>query len=43
MSQTAIFVIGALVWALTVYGVVMAGGYLLGEQARSGEPEADDG
>ena len=35
MSETAIFIIGAVVWAITVAGTVLAGGYLLGQPSRS--------
>jgi hypothetical protein len=35
MSETAIFVIGSIVWAITVAGTVLAGGYLLGQPRRS--------
>jgi hypothetical protein len=33
MSTATIFVIGAIVFAITVYGVVMSGGVLLSEMA----------
>lgn len=33
MSETAIFVIGAIIFALTVYGAVVAGGLLLTRRA----------
>ena len=29
MSETALFIVGAIVFAITVYGTVMAGGLLL--------------
>jgi hypothetical protein len=35
MSETAIFIIGAVVWAITVAGTVLAGGYLLGQPKRA--------
>lgn len=44
MSQEAIFVVGILVFAVTVWGTVMAGGYWMGEIADAEdehlEPEA---
>ena len=30
MSETVVFIIGSIIWAITVAGVVIAGGYLLG-------------
>ena len=39
MSESALFIIGALVFAITVYGVVMAGGLLL---TRSEIDQNDD-
>ncbi len=35
MSETAIFLVGAIVWAITVAGTVLAGGYLLGQPKRA--------
>ncbi len=35
MSQAVIFSVGVVVFALTVWGVVMAGGYWLGEFRES--------
>ena len=35
MSEAAIFVVGAIVWAITVAGTVLAGGYLLGQPKRA--------
>jgi len=29
MSESALFIVGALIFAITVYGVVMAGGLML--------------
>lgn len=37
MSQNVIFAVGIVVFALTVWGSVMAGGYWLGELAESDE------
>ena len=30
MSETVVFIIGSIIWGITVAGVVIAGGYLLG-------------
>ena len=35
MSETLIFIIGSIVWAITVAGTVLAGGYLLGDSRRA--------
>ena len=35
MSETVIFIIGSIVWAITVAGTVLAGGYLLGDSRRA--------
>lgn len=35
MSEAAIFIVGSIVWAITVAGTVLAGGYLLGQPKRA--------
>ncbi len=40
MSDTVIFSVGIVVFALTVWGTVMAGGYWLGEVARFEDDQA---
>ena len=34
MSETVVFIIGVIIWAITVAGVVIAGGHLLGRDPR---------
>ena len=41
-GETAIFIIGAIVFAVTVYGVVMAGGAILSEMVDEAESSTDD-
>ena len=41
MSQTVIFSVGIVVFALTVWGAVMAGGLWFGEIARSDDDQAE--
>ena len=35
MSETVVFIIGVIIWAITVAGVVIAGGHLLGRDPRA--------
>lgn len=41
MSETVVFIIGAIIWAITVAGVVIAGGHLLGRDPRARRERAD--
>lgn len=41
MSETVVFVIGVVIWAITVAGVVISGGYLLGNPRRAEERARD--
>ncbi len=43
MSQTAIFIVGMIVFAITVYGAVMAGGIALTRAEIAQNPEREDG
>ncbi len=43
MSQTVIFAVGIVVFALTVWGTVMAGGYWLGEIAEAEDDQTEPG
>ena len=43
MSQTALFVVGLLVFALTIWGVVMAGGIWLGHVIDDDDNETPTG
>jgi hypothetical protein len=43
MSQTAIFVVGIVIFTLTIWGSVMIGGYWLGEIADSEADRVDPG
>lgn len=39
MSQTVIFIVGAIVFAITVYGAIMAGGLALTRRELEGDEE----
>ena len=41
MSQVVIFSVGIVVFAVTVWGTVMAGGYWMSELAASEDDQAD--
>lgn len=41
MSETVIFSIGTVVFAITVYGTVMAGGHWMGRLAAQENPTVD--
>jgi hypothetical protein len=43
MSETTIFIIGMIVFAITVYGTVMAGGTALTRVEIEQNPEREDG
>jgi hypothetical protein len=43
MSETVIFGVGIVVFALTIWGTVMAGGYLLGEIAATEDDRPQPG
>jgi hypothetical protein len=43
MSETAIFIVGAIVFAVTVYGTVMAGGIALTRAEIEQNPERENG
>jgi hypothetical protein len=38
MSPTVVFSVGAVIFAIVVYGVVIAGGMALGREERRGSP-----
>lgn len=42
MSDTALFIAGAIVFAITVYGVVMAGGLAISRVEVEQNPHLDD-
>ena len=41
MSQAVIFTVGIVVFAVTVWGTVMAGGYWMSELAEAEDDQAD--
>jgi hypothetical protein len=41
MSPTLVFSVGAVIFAIVVYGVVIAGGMALGREERRGSPGPD--
>jgi len=43
MSQNVIFAVGIIVFALTVWGTVMAGGYWMGEIADAEDDRPETG
>lgn len=43
MSETAIFVVGAIIFAITVYGVVVAGGLAMTREFVEQNPSVRDG
>jgi hypothetical protein len=43
MSQTVVFSVGAIIFAIVVYGTVIAGGLALGRQERLGRPTPEVG